>query len=342
MITLEEIIFNSLMPWHCRNRDNFPYEELNAELIPVSHYGPGGYFTKLPGPFTRLVMNPSPQLAAEWKAFAEAGLTTPEGLLKIMASCRHPHPKVRFYGLLLSMIAHAETGVINKFVKANPADHHRRYKLAHHTTRLERIITISNPDTDHREENLIIVQLVKFTAIFIYLEILTRYCRHIQPERLKLTPDAIYEQLAMIRMSSEFATVLADKLLQQYETYFTRGIEAYIGRSTAKRRSAGVACHSGRTTKSAKNDILTPDGRANAQQEHEANDATERMIESGEVMKLLGISKSTLKRYRDNGTVPFSQPAPNGKFFYKYAEIKALAKTIKKNNKVVNESHFSN
>lgn len=328
MITLEEITFNSMTPWCRQNSDDFLFEELNAGLHQISGHGPGIYFTKLLQIFRKMGIPPVPELQAEWKRFARSEGKQPDALLYTLASHRHPHPKVRFYSSLLSNCVSAEFILVVQDFEEHPDHPYQRHTLKNLCFRLERIISTPNPDMDHNENDLIIIKLTRLAAIMMYLKIIAQYSRHIHTGRLKLTPDVVFEILAGIAMVSRAAGKIAKIMKEAYLPYFLSGPEAYEDDSKRK-----YTLDNRPHKKSSPEKVNDKPLEADVQKSRpsiEDEKTADRIIGSGEVMKKLGIGPSTLKRYRDNGTVPYSRPNPKGRFFYKSREINEILLTMKK------------
>lgn len=329
MITLEEIHFNSLRPWSHHHEDPFLYRELNARLHHMPGYGPGMYFTKLQHAFPELGLEPAPETVGEWKCFAGTDRLIPEGLFSKLGRYRHPSQKVGFYANLLSNCGFAELDLLDQDFDQHPDPNYQRHKLRNLCTRMERMISMPNPDKDLDEEDLTIIKLTKLTAIIIYLEIVAKYSRQLHSERLKLTPEGIFEELAMISLESKPSGPLVREVKRTYLPYFKTGPAAYEDDQLREKQA-----HIRQQKDTGLHEASPASVGTKEKQKVSKNDkAEDRIIGSGEVMSILGISKGTLKRWRDDEKVkiPFSRPNPKGRCYYKLSEIIEFAKTRKKN-----------
>lgn len=326
MITLEEILFNSLRPWSHQNADPFLYRELNARLHLMPGYGPGMYFTKLRHVFPELGLEATPEIEAEWKFFSRTDRVIPEGLFKKLGRYRHSSQKVVFYANLLSNCGFAELNLLDQDFDQHPDRNYQRHKLRNLCTRLERMISMPNPDKDLDEEDLTIIKLTKLTAIIIYLEIVAKYSRQLHSERLKLTPEGIFEELARISLESKPSGPLVREVKHTYLPYFKTGPAAYEDDQLREKQVQ---------IRQQKENGMQEAGMASVKtkekQKVSKNDkAEDRIIGSGKVMSILGISKGTLKRWRDENRIHFFQPHPTAHCKYLESDIKAMMKTIKK------------
>lgn len=333
MITLEEIIFNSLMPWSSRNSDDFLFEELFTELSWVTRYEVGIYFVRLPHILREMDLNSIPELEAEWRFFAGTHIIMPDGIQKELFVFKHQKQKVRFYARLVSCCAFAELNLLAQDFEKRPNHNYQRYKLSNITLRLERIITAPVPGNEHSEEDLIIIKLTKLAAILIYLDIIAHYNRTIHTERLKLTPEAVFEELAQISMISRTTGTIAKRMKYLYLPYFRTGPEAYrdddiLPPSMLNKNKTGAELKyvNSEVEDAAKKQIDPVNQKQNDKKDKNLEN---RIIGTGEAIRILGCSSPTLKRWRDDGIVPYSQPNPKGRCFYKLSEIHEIAKTMK-------------
>jgi hypothetical protein len=334
MITLEEILFNSLAPWASRNIDDFLFEELNAKLYRISAYWPGMYFTKLRQGFQGLGLESDAELEAEWKFFAGTDQPIPEGLFRKLSRYRHSQQKVHFYAELLSNCGFAELNLLKQDFEKHPDFDYQRYTLRKLCSRLERIIRIPNPDTDHTEEDLTIIKLTKLTAVIMYLEIIVRYSRHIHAERLKLPPDEVFEELARIAMTSQNAEFIVKNVKTLYYPYFRTGPIAYVHDTGMEPRTNSRTEKKNGMEKTNDKTMGTKFQKSELSAENKGERQTEknrdRIIGTGEARKILGCSSPTLARWRKKGIVPYSQPNPDGRCYYRLSEITELGVTMRK------------
>lgn len=328
MITLEEICFNQLSPWHPLNEGEELYRELIAGTEKAPHYGTGIYFETLTRLFREMGLKQQPEITAEWRVFAETGQKIPKGPFLMLESYRHPHPKVRFYAQLLANSGIAEIITLVKDLKKHTRQHYRKDRLRRLMPRLERCINISAPDREHQEEDLLIMQLTKLTAILIYLEMIRQNIKLIHTGMLKINHEAIHDQLAMIAMGSQDSKKLTKTIVDKYKNFFRHGADDFAKDTI---RHNNMQKSKGKANASSKGVVNTETGQVKDGLDHNTEEKSEDcIIGSGEAKKILGISKSTLYRWRVNGLIkPYSQPNPKGRYKYKRSEIVALAKKNK-------------
>lgn len=332
MIVLEEITFNSLMPWSSNNMDDFFFRELNATLNETKGHHAGMYFYRLLKKLDEMGVTHDPEVVAEMKVFAGTSSAMPEGMYKAIADYRHTEPKVCFYAGLIANSVFAEKHKLTKDFERHLDENYRMYKLRTLLARLERVIAFGIPEKDFDETEPGIVKITKLAAILLYLDIIAQHAGMIDAQKLQLNHKAVFEQLATVAMISDYAEYLVKKIRFQHLPYLKYGLTAYLNNSGM----AKATTHKGRKKSSLSSAAEKPDGADRKQngiaatQQQVESKPTERIIGSGEAIKILGIGKTTLKRYRDEGIILFTRPKPDGRFFYRLSEVEALAPILKK------------
>jgi DNA-binding transcriptional MerR regulator len=334
MIILEEIVFNSMMPWSIQNSDDMLFAELNSTINPAEEYNTGLYFSMLLRQMKALGMATEPDVDAELRLFSGTRGNISEGLYKDIAMYRHADHRIRFYATLAATCAWAEQYLLTKDFEVHTDDNYRKYKLRVLLMRLERIIAFTIPEDALDETAPAIIKIVKISAIVLYLDLLTTYAAWTDLHRLQLQPDAVESQLVMASMELDNKNPLVAKILKAYSGYLRDGTTSP---SPSQKKIKGDA---GKGRKGASG-VAPPAGKANSgsgktveetaiQQKNEPpKQPDDPIIGSGDVMRMLGIGRTTLLHYRNKGLIPFSRPNPEGRIFYRLSEIQAFAKTRK-------------
>lgn len=328
MITLEEITYNSLMPWSCMNNEDFLFTEICAQLSAVNDFNLSTYFTRLGQIIKEMGMKPLAEVTEEWKSFASTCCLIPDGLYKDLARFRHPNHKVGFYARLTSSCAFADLQLLEQDFLIHPDPNYKVYKLQTLCKRLERIISAANPETEHSEENLIIIKLTKIIAILMYLDLIVKYGRVMHLEKLKLTPDAVFEELAKVSMISRTAVRIAKQMAALYRPYFRSGPAAYrdvdiLAQATVNKYKKAISPN--QTNAGSMETAGAPKYQAVENKPDKTDDkAEERIIGTGEAMRILGCSTSTLKRWRDNGKIKYYQPHAEAHCKYRLSDVEAM------------------
>jgi hypothetical protein len=167
----------------------------------------------------------------------------------------------------------------------------------------------------------------------MYVELINQYSRQMHGVRLKLTPDTVLNQLAMISMASIVTDRLAKQMNKNYKSYFSLGTVANtdggcLTKTTDHKKKKGDLAN--QTNTRASGVARTPQNQKEGMQTHKSEGKPiDKVIATGIVMSILNISKSTVKRWRDTGKIPYSRPHPEANCKYMQSEIEALARTMK-------------
>lgn len=330
MITLEEIAFNSLMPWSERNSDEILFEELVTTLDEITGYDPGLYFSRLSNLCRDMGLKLPPHLIIEWEKFTAIHLVPPDSLYAAFGAYRHQSAKVRFYARLAAYCASAEIQNLEKEFKTHKSDEYRQYETTRLAGRLERIIITDMQVKEHGEDDLLIIKLLKTGALMAYLELIQKHGNLIPTGKLKLSPEGSFEQLASIALNSDSLKNVAIHILKQYDQYFEpcANVIPYGDKKTTtspkkKAATGNINKSSGKTDKDTKG-MTEEDRQGDMMTAAEKMADNSRLIGSGEAMKLLGIKRATLKRYRDSGILTYLRPNPKGKILYRLADIQKV------------------
>lgn len=336
MVTLEEIAFNSLMPWSRQNSDEILFDELVAALDEASGYGSRLYFSMLSQIYHEMGFKLPPDLVKEWKKFARNPAVSPDGLYGALGAYGHPHTKVRFYARLTAYCAAAEIQNLEEEFQIHTSEACRLYEITRLAGRLERIITIDMQVKEHGEDDLLIIKILKAGALMAFLELIEKYGNIMQNWKPKLTPEGAYEQLAYTAMGSDALKSIVVRILKKYTRYFSNRKEDIANDNKNPKSNLTTSPWKKGDPDSIhpsfahadNNDKGTPiKGRQGEKTTgSELIPDADTFISSGEVMHLLGITKSTLKRYRDNGTLRYMRPNPRGKIRYRRGDIDELMK----------------
>lgn len=329
LTTLEEIAFNHLMPWTNKNSDLEFYQELMRLTGYITHQGHQKFFAELVDNLTILGYNTTTDISAEWKLFCEINRNKRvEALTQNLASFGHYDAKVRFYSMLIAHSVCAAMISIIEQMKEYRRTPLRRQLSDKYVIRLKRILYADVPRDDHTEEDLIILKMNKLGALMIFYLLKISYRQFLHPEQ-QITHKEVTDTLSGIALADDHLKAVALKVSEEYMSLINKTeIQQHANkRAKVAKQEADVA-----TQKTQKQELTTqqtdkensasangakPDGGIVV--EGRKND----IMSAAVVKKMLGVHKTTLKRYRDLHDLPHHRPTEKGKILYYRSEILA-------------------
>jgi len=326
--TLDEIVFNHMMPWSNYNSDAEYYQELMRLIGDMTHQGHQKFFAELAGNLKTLGYITTTDISAEWKLFSEIHRNAKvESFTQNLANFNHYDAKVRFYTMLIAnsvcatMISIIEQ--MNKF-RSTPL---RRQLSDKYVIRLKRILHANVPRDDHTEEDLIILKISKLGALMIFYLLKMNYRHYLHPVQ-QITDIEVMDTLSGITLADDHLKAVALKVSEEYLSLIKTEAQPHAHKkakvakqeadvATQKKQTQEITTQQTDKENSASANGAKPNGGIVA--EERKND----IMSAAEVMKMLGVNKTTLKRYRDRHGLPHHRPVKGGKIFYYRSEILA-------------------
>ncbi len=323
--TLEDICFNNLMPWLEHNSDTEQFDEI-IRAIDISTIKDHQMF------FLHLIeyMNITGTVITastlhEWKHFS--GIRRNKKIKEMtnqLSSFIRRDAKLSFYTLLISKSVSAIMSSLQEQMAIFTSKPLKKQLVDKYITRLRRVIEANNPVGDHSENDLLIIKFTKLGALSIYILLLLEYKKFIHPYN-ELTHNDIMTAFALISMADHELSKNVSALLKVYKQI---------------RKSNSRTPGNNKPKESPKKTTLPPDEKEVTNQEHERlrdtnKDAVEtsndvnQYYTSTQVMKILSVNKTTLKRYRDKHELPYIRIGEKGKFLY---PIKKFNTWLEKNS----------
>jgi predicted DNA-binding transcriptional regulator AlpA len=330
LTTLEEIAFNHLMPWTNKNNDLEFYQELMRLKGNITHQGHQKFFAELVGNLTNLGYNTTTDISAEWKLFSEIHRNKRvEALTHNLASFGHYDAKVRFYSMLIAHSVCAAMISIIEQMKEYRSTPLRRQLSDKYVIRLKRILHADVPRDNHTEEDLIILKMNKLGALMIFYLLKISYRQFLHPEQ-QITHKEVTDTLSGIALADDHLKAVALKVSEEYLSLIIQTEiqpphpykKAKVAKqeadvATQKKQTQEIPTQQTDKENSPSANVAKPNGGIG--EVESKND----IMSAAEVMKMLGVNKTTLKRYRDRQGLPHHRPVKGGKIFYYRSEILA-------------------
>ena len=336
------ILSDSWMPWLADNRKEEKFESLLFALTPFSEKSFQGFFSKLIPAIqnTRSAISPNFTKEAAY-------------LSKIKASSQvlslAPHfvqlPAVHSHELFYhSLTGFASDGYQSWLHNSLPAKDGEigAYILTRTIDRLYSVLKIPVMDELATERDLRLLYVVKVALAGIHCGLMQRFGNFYRGLAVTYrAPDSIRNEIKQSSLSPDTREELFDLLKKLLPSPV---VQTIAGPDETKKAEADInkaMQKSGLTptneleqlAQSWNNDVLFIKKAVGQLKDTAAGEQTlpGKTLNSGEVMRLLGISKSTLYRHRKNGTIKFNKIG--GKFIYMETEIMKLLKQQDKNHK---------
>ncbi len=349
MTTLEEIAYNQLMPWLSSEAENLRYREILRLVDYPEMQNCTQFFAALTNAYSTLKLPLGSELQQEWQMFAglesnRKGNKIADMLTKYRQSC----PKVMFYLLLTGNLISSCILYIDQTLIKYPGNSFRIYFLNRIIKKIKYSLGVRAINATVGENDLLILKIHKLSLVAIYLELLRKYSPHIPTVFNQIEPKEIVEILAGVKMADRVLGKIAAMLLQHYPEFqhapkpIAQKNNKKGGIKKSPAANAGFMNNEKSTTERQNNTTngQVSQAKANASSGDELEEAKlnggeiiRGRIGSGEVMKMLCITKATLKSYRDNGIVPFDRPNPKGKITYLRSDIEQVLQARKTKNR---------
>lgn len=347
LITLEEIAFNHLMPWMQSGYGNDSYREILRFVDHGNHKDSRQFFANLQEAYQSLNLPLNNDLQKEWSMFA--GLDQSKNhfvFADFMPDYQHGSHKVRFYILLTLHASQSLLSYVNLTFKIYSGTSFQKRFINRTLARVENCLQMHTAGKSENCDELLVIKILNLALVAVYLALFTRYNSCIEMRNLQLTKGRMHELLTEIHISDRTLGIMAQGLVDHYKIYFAGPEASQKTKAGAKKAETQASTPDNfeklrqLVTESQKNlsddpgkqESKMPEliGARSDSQNNENTTPVDRIIGSGEVRKMLGISSATLKKYRDNEIVPFSRPNPNGKISYRQHDIQKLLDSDKK------------
>lgn len=344
LLTLDNIAFHQLMPWlESEYEDSRHYEILRITGYAIKQ-DRKLFFKSLISACHTLNLPLSRDLQQEWEMFAalQDGKIN-HGISDMLLSYRHGSHKVRFYILLTGYTIQSSLLHIGQTLERWPGADFRKYFITRTLGRLEANLQMHTADKSEVEEHLLVIKIQKLGVIAIYLELSTKYKQHIEPKSLRMNPQQVFDMMVTISMADCNLSMMVKTLKSLYQRYFLNA-NGTANQNGNKGRTGTQASKStdfqqfmqlmterqkpmldGQNSEDFKPSTTTASPENPGIQENQTS--AEKRIGSGEAMQILGVCKTTLKTYRDQGRLAFAQPVTNGKITYLRKDVEELMKS---------------
>jgi hypothetical protein len=336
MTTLEEIAYNQLMPWLSSEAENLRYREILRLFDYPGMQNCTKFFAALTNAYSTLKLPLGSELQQEWQIFGglesnRKGNKIADMLTKYRQSC----PKVMFYLLLTGNLISSCILYIDQTLIKYPGNSFRIYFLNRIIKKIKYSLGVRAINATVGENDLLILKIHKLSLVAIYLELLRKYRPHIPTVFNQIEPKEIVEILAGVKLFDRVLGKIAAMLLQLYPEFQHAPkpmIQQHKKAAAIKKDPAINAGFMNAEKTMTEPQKTTINGHDRQAKTNEGIISQER-IGSGEVMKMLCITKATLKSYRDNGIVPFDRPNPKGKITYLRSDVEQVLQTKKTKNR---------
>lgn len=317
--TLEEITFNNLMPWLDDNSDTDYFDEILQAIDIIKIRGHQNYFIQLIEKQKTTDIAITPWVLNEWKEFTGIRRNRKiEELTNRLSSISWRDAKVSFYTFLIAHSVSAIMSLLQEQMAITSSKPLKKQLVDKYVIRLKRILEADIPMEDHREHDLLILKLTKLGALMIYLLLAMEYTRFMNPYN-QLSHNDIMTALAGISMADNGLKKLANEVSQEYSEYVKKASQPP---PTNKLKEIG------------KQDSQSTDKQDPGKQEQQYSERAEmkaNRVKNGigdesddeipnynskQLMKILNVTKGTLKRYRDKYDLPKIRSGEKGKFHY--------------------------
>jgi hypothetical protein len=345
--TYEEIAFNHLMPWMNSGYENDRYREILRFVDHENHKDSRQFFANLLEAHQSLKLPLSSELQQEWNMFTGLSQSKVHFVLAdLLSAYHHASPKVRFYILLSFHAGQSLLSHVNLAIEQNSGTSFQKRLVSRTLARIEACLQMQTAGKSEDCDELLVIKILNLALVAIYLELYTRYKSCIETRNLQISKGRMHELLTEIHISDSMLGKIAQSLVDRYKIYFAGPEASQKTKAGAQKAEtqANTADDFERliqlVTERQKNmsddpgkkesKAPEPIGAQNDSENIKNTTPATRIIGSGEVRKMLGISSGTLKKYRDNDLVPFSRTNPNGKISYWQHDIQKLLDSNKK------------
>jgi predicted DNA-binding transcriptional regulator AlpA len=333
--TLEDITFNNLMPWLEDNSDMDHYEEIlrAIDINKVRHHQ--DFFLHLIDMHNFTDISITPGTLQEWRDFSGMKRNREtEAMAKQMLITNRASAKVSFYTFLIVHSVSAIMSSLKQQMTLSAGKPVKKQFVDKYVTRLKRIITADVPCEDHSEHDLLVIKLAKLGALAIFLQLLILFEGYINPYNTLSNQD-IMTAIALIGMADKELARIASAFSQAHGDFVKskRQPPPTNKLKELKQQAAGKTSEKEHTFSSDQ----TTERDGSKEKQNPANNETagscsrenERFIDSKEVMRILGVDKGTLYRWRNRteNKIPHFQYSKRGKILYKLSEINAWMKS---------------
>ncbi len=343
LLTFEQMAYNNLMPWVNEDRYTGVFKEL-ANYIDDAHAANHQvFFVSLINAVREIKHTVEPIVIAEWSSFARLSeFESLNFLVDELLAIKHYDPKVRFYTILASNCAKgALLTSANKTLHAE-SNPFTQYYINKTMQRLEEMIEPKQPSGEVSEVDLLIFKIIKLALLIVYIEIDKGFSEYIDRKQIKFSQSHVFEHLALIALNDKRLKTIAKKILHRNHSE-----QKKIKRNGNKRvlpldelpnifssfnkanQSDILATHK-RNHKKLHEELAGNDSAVGAKNGNiivsEVAPRSDTFIGVGEVVKMMGKSRSTVKRWIEEKKIK-PLPRSNNKEHYRF-RLKDIEKLI--------------
>ena len=335
-ITFNSIIHKNLMPWLTENQDE---EKFRLLLRKINHkdaavFAP--FFIALPDAFNQIGIDTGPRLRDEWTSFSQ--ILTPVGLQVIQPflNLGDTDPKLVFYTSLIANTTAASVSHTVNLMAENKTDTLRKHRITDLMKAISDLIfSARNFNPGNNTDRVIMSRLLAGLAI-VYNEIMMRFPDSVEPSVLKISKTDIRNIVQTTSHKDKVTRLLFHTISDRYYPITIKQQAFPVVAAPEQDQNHSIpGFASTNLYPDADLDMLRE--MANLQEEISGIKAAvivalkkkvslpqepDSRIGSAEVCRLLHISKSTLKTYREKKL--FSSNKIGSRYNYSLNEINEL------------------
>jgi len=344
LLTFEQMAYNNLMPWVNEDRYTGVFKEL-ANYIDDAHASKHQlFFATLITAVRELEFPIEQTIIAEWSRFARLSeFECLNFLVDELIAFKHYDPKVRFYKMLAANCA--KGALLTSAYKTLHAESKpfTQYYINKTLQRLEVMIEPKQPASAVSESDLLIFKIIKLALLMVYIEIDKGFSEYIDRKRLRFSQSHVFEHLALIALNDKRLKTTANKNLHRYHSEQKKikrnGNKSVlpldelpnIFSSFNKANQSDILATQKRNHKKLHEELAANDGAVGANNVNiimsEVAPLSDTFIGVGEVVKMLGKSRSTVKRWIEEKKIK-TLPRNNNKEHFRF-RLKDIEKLIK-------------